>query len=166
MKKKLKAFTLIELLVAMVVSSVVIASSYFIYGTFSKNLVDYRRHENKLSDVVVLSGVLSHDINVAGAVIMNSSNDITVEQAAGNVRYEWKESVVLRVTDLSSDTFKLAVKNIEVKFMDKEQVVSGGLVDELKFTSVVDGQEFMHYFEKKYGSDILVESENRSDGGY
>lgn len=160
MKKKLPAFTLIELLVAMMVSSVVIASAYFVFSTFSKNLVDYKRHQNNLNDVVVLNGILTHDMNLAKAVRKNSSNDIAIEQERATIHYEWKEDFVLRITESSRDTFHLPVKNIEVNFMSKEQVLTNGLVDELKFTSMTDGQEFIFYFEKKYGSDILVESEN------
>jgi prepilin-type N-terminal cleavage/methylation domain-containing protein len=164
MKKRLQAFTLIELLVAMLISSAVISSAFLIYRTFAKNMIDYKSHINKLSDAVVLNGILSHDMNIAKAVKKSNLNDIAMEQGSKNVQYEWQDQAVLRRTDISCDTFHLIVNNIKVNFMNKEQVLSGGLIDELKFTSVTDGHEFIFYFEKKYGSDILVESENNPDG--
>lgn len=165
MKNYAKAFTLIELLVAMVVSSAVIASSYFIYNTFSKNLVDYRKHISKLSDGIVLNGVLSHDMNYAKAIRKNLSNGIILDHGERNIEYEWQEHIVVRISTFSSDTFRLAVNNPEVNFMGKEQTLIGGLVDQLKLTSLLEEQELVFYFEKKYGSDILVESEKISDGG-
>lgn len=161
MKTKLPAFTLIELLVAMMVSSIVIASAYFVYDTFSKNLIDYKKHQNNLNDAVALNGILSHDINLALAIRKNSPSDITIAQERKTIQYEWKEDFVLRTTETSLDTFHLPVKNFEVNFMNKEQVLTNGLVDELNFSSVNVGQEFIFYFEKKYGSDILVESEKK-----
>ncbi len=166
MKKNVRAFTLIELLVAMVVSSAVIASSYFIYSTFSKNLVDYKKHINKLGDAVALNGIISHDMSIAKTVKINTANDIVLEQGTKSIHYEWQEDVVLRITDLSTDSFHITVKNIENNFMDRSQTRSDGMIDELKFTSIVEGQEFIFSFEKQYGSDILVEAEKISDGKY
>lgn len=167
MKPTLKAFTLIELLVAMVVSSVVIASSYFIYSTFSKNLVDYRRHSNKLSDAAVFNGILAHDINLSYTVKRGIANEIALlDKNNGMIRYEWKEEVILRISGNSVDTFNLPVKNAEMSFAGKEQVISDELIDELKLTTISDEKEFTFCFEKKYGSDILVESEKHSYGGY
>lgn len=166
MKGRLKAFTLIELLVAMVVSSAVIASSYFVYDTFSKSLVDYRRLSNNLSDAAVFNGILSHDMGLSGAVRKGSSNDILLEQANESIRYEWKEDAILRITEGSIDTFHLAVRNAETNFMNNEQAVSGGLIDEFQIVAMSDERELIFSFEKKYGSDILVESEKNSYGGY
>jgi prepilin-type N-terminal cleavage/methylation domain-containing protein len=162
--KKVRAFSLIELLVAMVISSVVIASAYFMYSMFSKDLIDYKGHINKLSDAVVLNGILEHDINLAQAVKKNSSNGIRIEQGSANIDYEWQEDAVLRKTDLSTDTFHLFLKDVELNFMNTEQTVTGSLIDVLKFNSSTDGREITFSFEKKYGSDMLVKSENKPYG--
>ena len=95
-------------------------------------------------------------------IIMGSDSDLVVMKDAAEVLENFGESFgdfVLRTTDVSKDTFHFPVKNIEINFMGKEQTVTSGLVDELKFSSMCNGQEFIFYFEKKYGSDILVESE-------
>jgi prepilin-type N-terminal cleavage/methylation domain-containing protein len=166
MNKGLKAFTLIELLVAMLVSSAVISSSYFIYRTFAKNMIDYKGHLNNLTDAVVLNGILSHDMNTARSVKKNNSTDVAMDLGRKSVEYEWKDEVVLRRTGVACDTFRLVVKNVSLNFMNEAQAVSGGLVDELIFSSTAEGRELKFCFEKKYGSDILVESENKSNGRY
>lgn len=164
--KKVRAFTLIELLAAMVISSLVMSAAYFAYNSLTKSFLDFKKHTNNLTDATALSGILTHDINLAKTIRKNTTNDITLEMGNKKLQYEWKENFVLRSTGISADTFPLAVSDMKINFLDKEQTISGGLVDELKFTTIADGQQLFLSFDKKYASDILVESEMKSNAGY
>lgn len=163
--KRLSAFTLIELLVAMAVSSIVIAAGYVSYGIINRNYIDFRNNSSEMTQAAALRGVLSHDFNLAKVVKRYSSNEILVEMNdKGIVNYNWNENYVLRKNSIEQDTFFISLKKAELRFLDKDQDKAEGIIDELIFTTSVEGQEFIFYFDKQYGSDMIIENENPGDG--
>lgn len=157
--KKLKAFTLTELLVAMVVSAIVIAVAYQIYSIASMQFGEYKKVNDKISNEVVLKGLLNMDFFTSTAVLQRSENSIEIHKQDTLIEYAWNEFFVLRTKNNMRDTFFLEVESSELRFKNKAQK-QGGLVDELELVSKDSGAERVFCFFKEYSADVLMRNEN------
>ena len=156
--KKIKAFTLIELLVAMVISAIVIAITYQIYFIASKQFVEYKKRNEKATQEVVLKGLLNNDFFQSESVMRKSENSIEAQIAGTKINYQWENDFVIRINSGSRDTFFIPVSLVELKFRNKAQELSDGLIDELRIVSK-NGEEEKYFCSfKEYSADVLMQN--------
>ena len=156
--KKIKAFTLIELLVAMVISAIVIAITYQIYFIASKQFVEYKKSNKKVTQEVVLKGLLNNDFFQSESVIRKSENSIEAQIPDRKINYEWINDYIIRTSNGSRDTFFMPVSSVELKFRNKAQELSDGLIDALRIISKNGEEEKDFCFFKEYSADVLMQN--------
>ena len=156
--KKIRAFTLVELLVVMVISGIVIAITYQIYFIANKQFMQYKKGNEKVTQEVILRGLLNNDFFQSESVIRKSENNIEMQLADEKINYEWRDEFIIRVTNASRDTFFLPVSLVELKFRNSSQDISAGLIDALKIISENGDEEKYFCFFKEYSADVLMQN--------
>jgi C4-type Zn-finger protein len=74
--------------------------------------------------------------------------------------YTLSNNMVIRKTNISSDTFRVSIENIIAKFNNGEQI--SGIIDEIDFDVTKKGVTLPYKFVKEYSAEIRMELEENN----
>ena len=159
MIKKIKAFTIIELVVVMILTAIIVGIVYSAYSIVGNQYSSYKKISVQNSRVALLSMLLSKDFTTAH-YIKNGNEELFFYDKEDNIiRYGFDENYITRSGNSITDTFPVNTLNIEMKFLNQEQIIPNGLVDELYFESLIFKKQQLFHFKKQYGADVLMANE-------
>lgn len=153
---KIKAFTLFELLIGMVISSIVIASSYFVYDLIYKQFIDYKEVRLNLVNFASLQTELENNFYHSKSIKMNDK-ELSFVFDNKTIYFEFLDSIIIRKDSQVLDTFRISVENFE--FVENQE----GLVSSIQFNSRLFDKNFDVYFNKKYCAEELINSIDRKE---
>jgi prepilin-type N-terminal cleavage/methylation domain-containing protein len=152
--KKLKAFTLMELLVGMIVSSIVIGFGYSAGTVIYRQFLSYKKAKMEILMTAQFMNVFGNDWYHADVVVV-VNDGIEVGTSSKLIRYEFKDTIMLRKTEEICDTFNLACKDLRIAMLSPGE----SLISAVSFESGVLGEEAQFEFSKKYSAATLLEQE-------
>jgi prepilin-type N-terminal cleavage/methylation domain-containing protein len=129
--KKLKAFTLLELLVGMILSGIVLASTFTAYRIVTRQYETYRDKSISVTEVSFFVSQLEFDFMNASEIVLQSENKIQLQSEKRLLQYLFSEKYVLRNDQERTDTFYVSVKQASA-FLKSEKVnAENSSLDEL-----------------------------------
>lgn len=155
---KLKAFTLMELLVGMIISSIVIAFAYSAYSLIYKQYVSYRSVKSKVIETMQLHTVMSNDFNNSEYSTFDS-NKLKLNTTNNTLTYNFIDSLIIRIDNELSDTFKLVARTIQVKPVFNDVISNDTLINNIQFDVFVFDNTEHFTFTKKYTAQTLMNYE-------
>ena len=153
---KVKAFTLFELLIGMVISSIVIASSYFVYNLIYKKYLDYKEIRLNLVNFASFNAELENNFYHSKSIKMNDK-ELSFVFDNKTIYFDFLDSIIIRTDSQVLDTFRISVENFE--FVENTE----GLVSFVQFNSRLFDENFDLYFIKKYCAEELINSFDRKE---
>ena len=154
MNKKLKAFTVMELAVAMLISGVVLSIAYNSMDVFGRLSRKFYSNQKGNAEIMMLDDLLRKDFEVS-TLILKSGNGILCKKESMNIKYEWLPDMIIRTIDLP-DTFFVKNDGVSVLFMNEQQNLEGGMVDNLQFEKIEDGEELLFVYNKNISPETLL----------
>lgn len=153
---KVKAFTLFELLIGMVISSIVIASSYFVYNLIYIKYLDYKEIRLNLVNFASFNAELEDNFYRSKSIKRNDK-ELSFEFDNKTIYFEFLDSIIIRKESQVLDTFRISVENFE--FVENTE----GLVSFVQFNSRLFDENCDLYFIKKYCAEELINSIDRKE---
>jgi len=156
--KKIRAFTLMELLVGMIISSLVIAFGYGTYSLIYKQYLSYKTVKMEIVNIAQLNSVLNHDFATAEMISFNEHKLNIDRKNSFPLVYNFNDSIILRIDNELTDTFKIVPGNIVTNFVFKEQNTA---ITNFSFEAKVLNEIEYFTFTKNYSAEILMNYEVR-----
>ena len=150
-----------ELLVTMLVSSIMISITCLSYQIIYKQFNSYKKSIDKIVEAITFDSILKNDF-LTSVKILKSSSGIALMNPEGNIiSYNLSTQFIIREFKSLRDTFFLSAQNPEIKFKKNKQEFLNEYVDELYFESFFPNEKRKFHYLKQYGSDVLMEDENK-----
>jgi hypothetical protein len=154
MNRKIPAFTILEVTITMLISAVVIATTYTAAHIISVTYFEYHKKQDKVATFRQLDALLKKDFMRVGIAI-KTSDGMVVKLPEGEIKYSFIEGMVLREQlALQTDTFKVGAKDV-VFLYEQVPVTTGGFVDKLAFKLDLEGAELPLHYKKVYSAQDL-----------
>ena len=150
--KKLPAFTLLELIAVLILSGIITLMAYHVLGITRSYYHKFQQKEKAISTISQLAMIIDRDFRKAKAIAGDESN-IIFDFQTHQVAYRFMSSYIVRNQSNVRDTFHLAVHDIALKRIDRENNKNNP-IGELQL--VVGGRDsvFFH-FNKNYDAAAL-----------
>ncbi len=158
--KKLKAFTILELIVAMTISSLLIGTCFFAYQIIIAQFSNYKANTQRIQEVALCNYVLTKDIDHANTIVQPEQGVLLLNNNSEKLTYIFERDYILRTNRAGTDTFRLAVEEMETKKIK--------LINELGIQEMVTNIEIRlspkqvnenFHFRKEYSPHILINAE-------
>jgi prepilin-type N-terminal cleavage/methylation domain-containing protein len=154
--KKVASFTLIEVTIAMLIASVLISITYTAYTIVAKLYSDFTAKQEKASNVTLLNKLVNMDF-LSGEKIIRTPDGFQVNSQVGKIHYiVTKDFIVRDQFSLRTDTFSISIPE-KVYYFQKQQVESGGIIDEVHLSIFLSGYVIPLNYYKQYSSQNLFE---------
>ena len=139
--ERLRAFTLLELLVGMVVSGIVLTTTFSAYRIVSSQLSGFERQTAYVKEISLFTSQLGSDFSNAGTITCISPQEIRLVSATRQIDYRFAGSYVLRNDLNRTDTFRVVVEDMHA-LKNNEKVDDGDAeIDELHLLLLIDGKK-------------------------
>ena len=151
---KVKGFTIVEVLIAMLLGSLAIAFSAWVFLIVSKSFQDSRQDYSFHTEVLQLRHVLENDMDKATAISFDD-NVLKIDLADSTViYYDFYDKTLVRSINQLSDTFYLKISNINPGYENKaSHRLNLFSVDVIRKDTT---WETLHFF-KKYPDILNIE---------
>ncbi len=155
---KLKAFTLIELLVTIVISSIVISISLFVYLNLKKVLLNNILEMNTINESVLFIQELKDDFENAESIRSNGNILFFQSSVMGNIKYFIEDSLIYKPSGTSPGNYEGHTDNIEIN-----TDFDNGLVTNISFDMITPQTKVIHVsLRKNYSYATLLNFKNHS----
>lgn len=145
MNRRMPAFTLLELLIVMVLSGIVSASIYLTFSYIQKYYSSFKENQEYISSYSNLHHRLQEDFH-RSAMVYRGEGQLHFQQARSAVNYEFLDGMISRQQGALIDTFFVEFQNLQF-FLDQEEVLKDEhLINEVKFSALVKGEELLFHF--------------------
>lgn len=151
MIQKLKAFTIIEVLVVVLISSIAVgtaATAYLLIQRYYGNFSTIYKHNY---EVTSFHAILQNDIDRSHHVSGDSYNMYMFSDKDTLAKYTIENECVVRTCPLLTDTFRLQVKNTDIKTINAQT----DYINTVSFTISHDGEDLTMRFDKIYSHKVL-----------
>ncbi|MEC3882011.1 PulJ/GspJ family protein [Parapedobacter sp. 10938] len=155
MSNKLNAFTIMETMVALVLTGLVIVMVYSSIGTLLQQADTLAAKLNNFGELNRLQQALMTDNRDAQTLYFNGES-VEFKRPAINITYVLTDSLCIRKTELTSDTFHVHVDSTAFWFEGSRQNTFGGMVDAGTIFITKSGTCYPITFAKHYGSNTLI----------
>jgi hypothetical protein len=148
----LPAFSLTEVLFNMILITMVIGCGYLAYEYAFSDMNMFDKTNSRMQEFVQFSNALTLDKEKSSQIIRNENQIIFKDQSASSrdVIYSITDNSVIRKLELSSDTFKLKIREAKSTFDEKE--INSGLVEMIGLKIECEGKKFVLNLRKEYDS--------------
>ena len=153
---KLKAFSIIEILISIIISAIVIGTSYSVFVFTQKGFFKFSNVKAEVRNYFELSTVMRRDIEKAKKVYQVNSSEIELEMTDKTIQYEFYDAFILRSYDQQLDTFFVAVD--QVVFNQGNDLLIPTLIDFVQLKMNDDGGEKELTLYKDYGAIVKIEN--------
>ncbi len=126
--KKLPAFSFPDILVTMIVSMAVVGVAFSVFRLSYNQIFHHKNINNDYKQLYQLYTLLQEDFNRASEITAYN-NDLQMLIQTKRYDYSFYDDMIIRKTDISSDTFLVNMQNMALYFNRQEQ--NAGLVDEI-----------------------------------
>ena len=158
--KKAAAFSMIDVVVTLIISMLVMGIAFTVFEFSYKQIYSYKDVNDDYKELYQLYTVMQEDFQRASEIKYDNHELQMLMQTQKKYNYLLFDEMIIRKTELSSDTFFVDVQNIRTLFKTQEQ--SSGLIDELNFTLTKGDVELPYKFIKQYSAEMYMElEENR-----
>jgi prepilin-type N-terminal cleavage/methylation domain-containing protein len=155
--KQFKAFTLLELLVGMILSGIVLTATFSAYHIITKQYEAYRDKTKSIAEFSFFVSQLQSDFSNATTILRISENEIRLQSEKKVLEYEFSGKEVLRNDFFRTDTFLIAVPEIET-FRKSEKTNSVNQEsDELQVKINFDGKTIKKIYLKNSSSKTEID---------
>jgi hypothetical protein len=148
---KIKAFSFLEVMVGMVLSGMVISMVYSVYIYSHQHLFKFTHVQSNLRNYYEFSSTLNRDIEQGNEITKINSEEIDIKLNDKSIQYEFTQDYVLRNINSHSDTFFIAVTEVNMNLIN--ELKEKPLIDFLEITI----NETPLSFYKHYGAIIKIE---------
>lgn len=145
-RRKTIAFTLAELLVAMVITSLVIAIGYTAWMLIQKQQLRYEEKAVVYEEIARFETQLRWDVDQCDSISGNN-NTLSLRLKQGDVSYRFPDSLVVRTTIHSIDTFFVNILGHNLDY-NYENGQNAGLYRYLEIQ--IDGEITLFIVKKAY----------------
>jgi hypothetical protein len=154
-----RAFTIMEVTVAMLLTGLVIAITYAMYGIVAKSYSGFGAKNSSVAVVLDLDHVLRRDFERADTILKDSAG-ISIKIAGEVIKYGFYPEFITRQSS-KMDTFKVQTQDWITGFanvpLEELQANSEmNRVDELQFIVVFNNDTIPYHFHKVYSSVNLI----------
>ena len=130
---KLPAFTLLELMVGMVVSGIVLASTFSAYRIVQKQTSGYSAHAREELELSFFASQFSKDFYSESRLVRQNEFEFSLAQKNRVLNFRIGGHSILRTVADHTDTFRVAVKSVEFFLEGNPLGESEGPADEIRF---------------------------------
>jgi hypothetical protein len=158
--KRLPAFTLTDVMVTMIISMLVMGIAFSIFRFTYDRIYYYQNANDDYKEIYQLYNVMQEDFQRSSECNYHR-NELQMLMQGGYKEYFYvlSNSMVIRKTDISIDTFHVGIENIIAKFNNGEQI--SGIIDEIDFDVIQKGVTLPYKFVKEYSAEIHMELEEK-----
>lgn len=154
--KRLPAFTLTDVIVTMIISMLVMGIAFSVFRFSYNQISDYQKANDDYKELYQLYNVMQEDFHRSSECNYRQ-NELQMLMQGGYKEYLYTLStdMIIRKTDISSDTFNINIENIVAKFNNEEQI--SGIIDEIDFDVSKKGVTLPYKFVKEYAAEMQME---------
>ncbi|MDR1729758.1 MAG: hypothetical protein LBR52_03755 [Prevotellaceae bacterium] len=154
--KRLPAFTLTDVIVTMIISMLVMGIAFSIFRFAYDQISSYQRANDDYKELYQLYHVMQEDFQHSSECNYRQNEwQMLMQGGYKEYLYTLSDNMVIRKTGISSDTFRVSIENIIVKFNNEEQI--SGIIDEIDFDVTTKGITLPYKFVKEYAAEMKME---------
>ncbi len=154
--KRLPAFTLTDVIVTMIISMLVMGIAFSVFRFAYDQINRYQKANDDYKELFQLYNVMQEDFQCSSECNYHRNElQMLMQEGYKEYFYTLSNDMVIRKTDISSDTFRINTENIVVKFDNEEQI--SGMIDEIDFDVSLKGITLPYKFVKEYSAEIRIE---------
>lgn len=154
--QKIRAFTLMELMIGLVVSSIAISSGYMLYQFTLKQYNDYKKVRTELVEFASFYSELENNFYHSEKIYFKDNKLQFDGGIINNIKYEFSESYVLRISNNSVDTFKVECSRFNAAKVNSH---SNNLVSDVSFVVKFREEYYDVDLNKRYSAKEIIETE-------
>ena len=146
------------MVVVMLLSGIVITISFKSFDILSKSYLDFKNSQQALADLATLDRLLVLDFMRSGEVRKTDRGFKAIFKNS-EINYLVDPDYLIRKQATRTDTFRLYMQALEVKFKHVAVPEPGRLLDEISFQNLYRKEVQQFHYRKNYGTDKLMEEE-------
>lgn len=154
--KQIKAFTILELIIALLLSSIILAISYYTYFLLNNQLVTQQKKNGIINEFQLFENVFQNDFSNAAFIkdTMKTNSLIFFKTDNEFIKYEFNENNIVRSFDSNNDTFRLKGKIDKLYLKDDSLPV----INKILFIGLLEKEKITTIFTKYYSASQLMKA--------
>lgn len=152
------AFSIVEAIVAMAVAAIIMGLTFVVFSIITERMLDYKNQNQLVNDLNRLTFSINKDIFDTEKMDYSDAELQFIGYSGEQLKYIFEESNIIRYENEFVDTFKIAVKQINV---DSIKSKSQQLVfQKIKLAVEVNKKQMQLRFYKRVYANQLLEKMN------
>lgn len=154
--KKIQSFTVLELIISLLISSIVISVSYYVYFLFSTQLLKQQQKNAAITELHMFQKIFQTDFDNASTITDSMDNSIIIlsfDNKAG-IKYYFDNGNIIRGFSVKNDTFNFSGKVDKLTLLDD----SVPLIQKIELEVIVEKEKIDLLFSKQYSSRQITET--------
>ncbi|HXB93046.1 MAG TPA: hypothetical protein VNU72_12180 [Puia sp.] len=158
--KKIPSFTIMELAIALLISSVVISTGYYVYLLMHRQFDTYRKRAMEIDRYHLLAVALQNDFDRSASVERGDDDQLLCKWTDTLVSYSFLPGNVVRTLPGGvADSFRFKTAITDIRYVDD----SLPLVDGIRMQVEVDGEQVLLLVQKMYSSQEILDTDQLQD---
>ncbi|TWI85738.1 hypothetical protein IQ13_0903 [Lacibacter cauensis] len=159
----MKSFTILEAIIGMLVSSVILLVTLYVYQLVSRSFIAYQAENQQKTELFLLKKVISQDFQNCDFVIESKIDDKSIIiNGREQIFYNFLPDKIIRLHPNRSDTFFIETTQIESFYIDSVFK----LITTMQFSLSIKNEKIPLLFSKRYSAVQLLKGENKIKEGY
>lgn len=155
MPRRTDAFTLQELLVVMILSGILLATTYYGLQTVQQYYQSFNRRSERTLRYQTLHHLLQRDFRRA-EYIVRQDKAIVCYLTNGTITYDFTDEAVVRTQGELHESFPGSAQDMQAYFRSEPMVLNNHPIDKLRFTLTVQEEVLPFRIQKTYAADQLM----------
>jgi competence protein ComGF len=153
--KKIKAFTVIELIIGLLISSIVISVSYYVYFLFFTQLIKQQNKNNVVNEFQLFKKVFNNDFKNALSVKDTLDKNMLLINFAKqeNIVYLFDQKDIIRSLNEKNDTFNFSGRIDNIQLLDDTMP----LITQIQIETIIQKEKINSVFSKLYSAQQIMQ---------
>lgn len=157
--KKVSGYTLIEITVAMLITTIVIGTTYAIYSVIARSFHGFNIKNDRIAVAETLDHTIRRDFDKADTILKDTAG-IAIATGDQRIKYIFSPGYVIRIST-KPDTFAVSADSIVTRFQsaplyDMNSNAEANRIDELDFSLRLEDKKIPYHYYKLYSSENLI----------